>query len=149
MPESNTRWPAYARVPPFLPVPLRTRRDGWTDERQANFIGYLAETGCVAEAARRVGMSARAAWRLRNSAGETSLAHAWDVVMALHAGLRHGDDGFPRRNVALPELMEWAIEGPILVLMLRRKFRSARRVPSDPALFRLLRRSYSHARRER
>jgi hypothetical protein len=25
MAESNSRWPAYARVPPFLPVPLRAR----------------------------------------------------------------------------------------------------------------------------
>ena len=47
------RWPAYARVPPFLPVPVRARADGWTLERQGRFIGYLAETGCVAEAARR------------------------------------------------------------------------------------------------
>lgn len=46
------RWPAYARVPPFLPVPVRARADGWTVERQGRFIGLLAETGCVAAAAR-------------------------------------------------------------------------------------------------
>ena len=65
MPESPPSWPAYARVPPFLPVPLRARADGWTPERQARFIGLLAETGSVAEAARRVGMGRESAWRLR------------------------------------------------------------------------------------
>ena len=47
MPDSGThaRWPAYARVPPFLPVPVRARADGWTVERQGRFIGLLAETG--------------------------------------------------------------------------------------------------------
>ena len=32
------------RVPAFYPVPTRTRRDGWTVERQADFLGMLAET---------------------------------------------------------------------------------------------------------
>ena len=56
----SSTWPAYARVPPFLPVPLRARADGWTPERQARFIGLLAETGSVVEAARAVGMSREA-----------------------------------------------------------------------------------------
>ncbi|WP_305097137.1 hypothetical protein [Croceibacterium aestuarii] len=85
MPESNTRWPAYARVPPFLPVPLRARAGGWTHQKQAALIGFLAETGCVAEAARRVGMSRMGAWRLRRRPGAAGLAHAWDTVMAYHA----------------------------------------------------------------
>ena len=35
------------RVPAFYPVPVRTRRDGWTIERQADFLGLLAECGSV------------------------------------------------------------------------------------------------------
>jgi hypothetical protein len=31
----------------FYPVPTRTRRDGWTVERQADFLGMLAEAGWV------------------------------------------------------------------------------------------------------
>ena len=72
MAESNSsRWPRYARVPPFLPVPLRARADGWTGERQARFVGKLAETGCVSAAARAVGMSRLSAYRLRARPGAT------------------------------------------------------------------------------
>ena len=45
------------RVPPFYPVPVRTRRDGWTIERQADFLGLLAEWGSVIGACEGVGMS--------------------------------------------------------------------------------------------
>jgi hypothetical protein len=48
--------PPRRTVPAFVPVPLRTRADGWTALRQAEFLGYLAETLSVAEAARRVNM---------------------------------------------------------------------------------------------
>src|SRR6188472_1775779 len=94
MPESPPSWPAYARVPPFLPVPLRARADGWTADRQARFIGLLAETGSVAEAARRVGMGRESAWRLRRNAGAGSFAHAWDAIVALRRG-----DPAPRRKI--------------------------------------------------
>lgn len=139
MAESNSRWPAYARVPPFLPVPVRSRRDGWTVERQGNFIGYLAETGCVADAARRVGMSRMAAWRLRRRPGAESLARAWDAIVAVRTG---GDDG-PRRNVTRGELIAMAIDGPIRVRMVRGKFLRARREPSDSAAIRLLAPAYA------
>jgi hypothetical protein len=53
------------RVPDFYPVPTRTRRDGWTLERQADpstrlrtgFLGMLAETGSVIGACEAVGIS--------------------------------------------------------------------------------------------
>ena len=47
------------------PVPVRPRHDGWTPERQYGFIDALAQSGCVAEAARSVGMSVEDAYRLR------------------------------------------------------------------------------------
>ena len=135
MPESPPSWPAYARVPPFLAVPLRPRADGWTPERQARFIGLLAETGSVAEAARRVGMSRESAWRLRRRAGAASFAHAWDAVEALRRG-----EPVPERKVTPGELPGHAFEGPWVVHMRRRRFIRARREPSNSALLRHLRR---------
>src|SRR5688572_5436047 len=135
MAESSASWPAYARVPPFLPVPLRARADGWTPERQARFIGLLAETGSVAKAARRVGMGRESAWRLRQRAEAESFAHAWDAIVAIRRGER-----LPQRKVTLSELGEHAIEGPWVVHMRRRRFVRAQRKPSTSALLRQVRR---------
>lgn len=132
---SRNRWPVYARVPPFIPVPLRARADGWTPERQARFIGLLAQSGSVAEAARGVGMSRMAAYRLRRCPGAESLAHAWDAVMACHRG-----DPTRKRKVTPGELAEHAHEGPFRVLVRRGKFVAAQRKPSNSALLRHLRR---------
>jgi len=141
MAESGTsRWPAYARVPPFLPVPLRARADGWTPARQARFVGLLAETGSVSAAARAVGMSRVAAYRLRERAGAESLAHAWDTVMALHRGKLRASGDLPRRKVTAGELAELADEGAFHVLVRNRRFVGATRKPSDSALLRHLRR---------
>ena len=136
MAESNTsRWPAYARVPPFLPVPLRARADGWTAERQARFIGLLAETGSVAEAARRVGMSRESAHRLRRHPRAGSFAHAWDAVVALRSGGR-----LQHRKITVEELPDLAFEGPFHVLIRRQRFVRACRKPSNSALLRQVRR---------
>jgi hypothetical protein len=135
MPESPTSWPAYARVPPFLPVPLRARADGWTPERQARFIGLLAETGSVAEAARRVGMARESAWRLRRRPGAASFAHAWDAVEALRRGAP-----IAQRKITPAELGGHALAGPYVVHMRRRRFVRAQREPSTSALLRHLRR---------
>ena len=133
MAESNIRWPAYARVPPFVPVRLRARADGWTPERQARFIGLLAETGSVAKAARRVGMSRMSAYRLRRCPGAKGFAHAWDAVIAISQGA-----SLPARKVTYGELMEHVFEGPLVIRMRRGRFLLARREPSDSALLRLL-----------
>jgi hypothetical protein len=138
-----TRWPAYVRVPPFLPVPVRARADGWTVERQARFIGFLAETGSVAEAARRVGMSRESAHRLRKRPNAESFVHAWDAVIAHHEGLPLDSPDFPWRKITPDELFEYAIHGAIHVRMRRRRFRGARRKPSNSALLRLYLRAQS------
>jgi hypothetical protein len=78
MAESSSR----RRVPAFNPVPLRYRRDGWTPGRQSDFLGRLAETGCVAAAARHVGMTRESAYRLREKWGAESFAAAWDSILA-------------------------------------------------------------------
>jgi hypothetical protein len=69
-------------LPPFTPVPLsRSRHDGWTSDRQREFIAALAHTGIVARAARSVGMGATSAYNLRRRAGAESFAAAWDLVV--------------------------------------------------------------------
>ncbi|WP_121114867.1 hypothetical protein [Croceibacterium ferulae] len=65
-------WTPWLKLPPFLPVPLRTRRDGWTPARQARFIGLLAQFGCVRRAAAAIGLSRESAYRLRRHAGAGS-----------------------------------------------------------------------------
>jgi hypothetical protein len=67
----------------FIPVPrLRKRRNGWTPGRQRIFLDCLSECGCVARAARAVGMSPRSAYRLLESDGAESFAEAWDQAIA-------------------------------------------------------------------
>ncbi|WP_121118407.1 hypothetical protein [Croceibacterium ferulae] len=65
-------WQPYLRLPPFLPVPTRTRRDGWTAERQAGCITLLAQGGCVRKAAQQLGLSRESTYRLRH--GDASRA---------------------------------------------------------------------------
>jgi len=45
----------------LVPVPLRSRADGWTPQLQAHFLGILAQTRSVAAAACAAGMSQRTA----------------------------------------------------------------------------------------
>ncbi len=66
---------------PFDPVPLRERHDGWTPERQADFIAALAETGCVDMAAKAVGKSTQTAYRLRRHFDAQSFRQAWDAAL--------------------------------------------------------------------
>ena len=87
-PKPRRRPPAAARPvddesapPEFEPVRTRVRWDGWTAERQSDFIQALAESGCVAEACRAVGMSERAAYALRARADAVSFRNAWDSAL--------------------------------------------------------------------
>lgn len=67
----------------FTPVPVKPRHDGWTPERQTGFIHRLALCGCVAAAAREVGMTKKSAYRLRDRAGAESFAAAWERALDL------------------------------------------------------------------
>lgn len=66
---SEYRWVPVKRVP---------RRDGWTEEKQRRFIEVLADTGLVSRAARDVGMSREAAYKLRRAPHAAAFARAWD-----------------------------------------------------------------------
>lgn len=87
----------------FTPAELRRRHDGWTPERQVAFIKALADTACVDEAARRVGMSRESAYTLRRRAGADSFRQAWDVALD-HAVGRLADAALGRamNGVATP-----------------------------------------------
>lgn len=63
-------------TPPEHPAPDRTR---WTGEKAATFLKALAQYGKVAPAARGVGMSREAAYRLRARAPK--FAELWLVAM--------------------------------------------------------------------
>lgn len=73
--------PSDPSFPGFEAVHLRFRHDGWTPERQENFIRALAESGCVEEAARRVGMSASGAYTLRARPEAQSFRLAWEAAL--------------------------------------------------------------------
>jgi hypothetical protein len=129
-PESPRPIPArrrQPRVPPFYPAPLRARRDGWTVQRQADFLGYLAETGSVMAAAEIVGMSRKGAYALRAKRGAESFAAAWDGAL-----------GLPVRKVTVTDLAFLGYCGLIRVRFFRGRYTGAHRVPDTAALSRLL-----------
>lgn len=85
---------AQRRIPSFHVMPGRSRCDGWTPVKQAEFIGELAETRCVTEAARRVGMTRETAYRLRRRKWSESFCAAWDAAMGRPmAACRPGFEG--------------------------------------------------------
>lgn len=67
----------------FTPVPVRARHDGWTPERQIEFIEALAACGCVTDAAARVGMSSQSAYTLRLREEAESFREAWDAALTV------------------------------------------------------------------
>lgn len=66
----------------WVPVLRRPRSDGWTSQRQRDFIAALADDGRVEHAARQVGMSVNSCYRLRRSPGRENFAKAWEVARA-------------------------------------------------------------------
>lgn len=77
----DTPSPAGPALPPFAPIPLRARHDGWTPVRQRAFIVALAETACVEEAANHVGLSRAAAYALRRRPDAAAFREAWDAAL--------------------------------------------------------------------
>jgi len=115
------------RIPAFLSVPLRGRHDGWTAMRQGDFIGILAETGSVAEAARQVGMSRQSAYELRRRPEAEGFAAAWDAAL-----------GAPPRKVTEEDIVRLAYEGPIRPVMRGGRYCYTIRKPSTSALLRFM-----------
>lgn len=61
------------------PTPFRFRHDGWTQGRRTKFLIQLANTGNVAEACRRVGLSTTNAYRLRQR--DEAFSVAWNEAL--------------------------------------------------------------------
>jgi hypothetical protein len=112
--------------PPFTPVPVRPRRDGWTPERQRAFIAALAETRSATGAARAVGMTREGAYQLRAKAGAASFAAAWEAALA-------------KPPPSGPSLYERAVTGVVEPCFYGGLQRGTRRRYDDAALIRLLR----------
>lgn len=136
------------RKPPFFaPVPLRTRRDGWTVERQCGFLAQLYVTGSVALAARRVGMSRNAAYRLRARAGAEGFAAAWDHVLTPPGSGRIARPRPDLRKVTVSALFDQVGQGLVQPLLHRGEMRAVRRKPCNSLLLHLLVRCDAVARR--
>ena len=65
----------------WVPVLKKRRKDGWSPDRQRAFIEALADSGSVATAAQRVGMSVSTAYRLRRSPGAEAFDRAWSAAI--------------------------------------------------------------------
>ena len=142
-PPAPPRAPRRRHVPAFHPVPVGARRDGWTLERQADFIGHLAQTRSVLAAARAVSMSRESAYRLRRRAGAAGFAVAWD------AALGRPIDPLPGRRAKVTDLPAgYRFEvGLIQVIVYAGRYCGFVRKPDDWGLIGQLSRVY-RARRE-
>lgn len=137
------------RIPAFYAVPGRARADGWTPVRQAEFIGNLAETRSVAEAARRVGMTRETAYRLRRRKWSESFNTAWDAAMgrllrdghpllgtkdSAESHIRLEGHASSLRKVTIEEL-QWRVEsGKWKVILRRGCYAGVRRKPCSSEL---------------
>lgn len=80
--EWQAEWIARCGEPPEETAP-RERWDGWSDVRRRAFLRALAETGAIAEAAQRVGMSRSAVTRLKTRSPEFAAACEAALARAL------------------------------------------------------------------
>jgi hypothetical protein len=116
---------------PFDPVPLRSRRDGWTPERQRAFIRLIAQGLRPGRAAARLGMRRQGAYELRDRPGGGSFAAAWGAAASAAV----------RRRVADRSgrgLYARAIEGIPMPIRHRGRIVAVERRYDNAALIRLL-----------
>lgn len=90
-PRQTTSAVAYVAPPPddsdpllaFTPVPhVAPRRNSITADKQRAFIAHLAATGIVTQAARHIGKSMEALYKLRQRPGAEGFAAAWEAALA-------------------------------------------------------------------
>lgn len=124
-----SRKPLRRRIPPFHPVPIGKRHDGWTPARQASFIGMLYQTRSVAAAARAVGMGRESAYRLRKRPGAAGFAAAWDAAMGqVHTRIMRGtakSTGLPAHYRARAGLMQVLVRAGCFVGVEKKQDNSA------------------------
>ena len=73
------------------------RRNSITPDRQRRFIGHLAATGIVKQAALHIGASLEALYKLRARPGAEGFAEAWD--RAVDAGMQRVEDAALERAI--------------------------------------------------
>lgn len=82
----------------FAPVPhVAARRNSITPDRQRAFIAQLAATGIVTDAARSIGASMEALYKLRHKAGAEEFSAAWDA--AVDRGVQRLEDSALARAI--------------------------------------------------
>lgn len=111
LPKQATSVAAYVGEPPAHDDPLlafapylhkQPRRNSITPDLQRHFVATLAATGIVNQAARSIGKSMEALYKLRARPGAEGFAAAWDEALdwgllrledcAIEAALRASDD---------------------------------------------------------
>lgn len=106
IPRQATSSVAYELVPPapddplldFMPVPhARPKANSITPDVQRAFIAQLAATGIVTQAARHVGKSMEALYKLRQKPGAEGFRAAWDA--ALDRGVSRLEDSALARAI--------------------------------------------------
>jgi hypothetical protein len=79
------------------------RQDGWTAQRQADFVGHLADCGNVAQAAKLVSMGLSGAYAFRRTAYGCAFNLGWQAALIL------------ARHRLLDEMFARAIDGEDIV----------------------------------
>lgn len=133
----------------FHPVPVRSRRDGCTVDRQCGFLAYLYLTGSVSAAAERVGMSREGAYRLRGRKGADGFAAQWDRVLAPPGAGHIVRDRSAEPKVTLGELRRRVETGLVAPVIHCGRVTAIRLKTDNVALLRLLRRTEATARQYR
>ena len=87
----------------FRPVPVKSRRDGWSPALQRRFVVNLARGMGPSEAARSVGRSRQTAYALREKPGAGGFAAAWDAAVDFAREMRAAPKplGFSQRAIDL------------------------------------------------
>jgi hypothetical protein len=80
------------------------RHNGWTPQRQLDFLEIVSSTGSVTRSARAVGMNRESAYRLRSREPDGLFAAAWERALTpnklLAANQRKVDEGHIRAFAA-------------------------------------------------
>lgn len=106
-PSRRTSRVAFAAEPPSPDDPLLAftpylhkapRRNSITPERQRAFIAALAATGIVTQAARHIGASLEALYKLRHQPGAEDFSRAWEE--AIDRGMMRLEDCALERAIA-------------------------------------------------
>jgi hypothetical protein len=141
-PSRRTSRTAFRGLPPapddpllsFAPVPHKApRSNSITALLQRAFIAQLAATGIVTQAARHIGKSLEALYKLRHRPGAEEFSAAWEAAVDLgvarleDCALARAIEGEERPLVALGEVIgTWRKHNEALVMFLLRQRRSGR-----------------------